>query len=675
MVTPITDFTTESFSSRREPMKDLITTFSDLYINSDEESERGEDNAPDEDLNFPPPPPPQEERDESDWYSSSAITTLNARITYLEAQLTDLLQRGSEKVSSVELEKQCRKLEDKVSYLVQRECERVKLQLEMLVKDLGQSMVDCLKRRDRQLEHKFQSMRPPSSTPVTPSHKSLVNVHRAKSNNLTYIEQSTQSNQSSIQYNPPVKLEFPSFTNSQEDDPVVFVEQCEEYFAVRPLSEEEILASLTAVLKGTAKDWWVAERRKVSNWKQFKERFLSSFLSEDHDDVAARKLLERKQGVKESVRDFAFHYRALCMRWRKEMNEKEIVQAILRNCNPRLASLLRGTIKDVEELVRIGTQIERDFDESKRYWCQANGEEQRKKAAVPERQWKPPYANNQVVQACQHSVQRQDFKNITIPIVLQGRYVVSIIDTGSTFSLIQESETLWKQLCRQEPYQASKEQYFLLANGQRQTAVGKVNWKCEVQEQAVPLTLYIMRDIDLTVPVILGIDFLLESRMILDFSRAHYSLPTEEGTEGANSFPFLHHNVYPSLHFYFAITSPGCNNESRQQIQQLVQAADTEIHVRKQLKELLLSWPSVCTQEIGRTNVVKHRIITTDEVPVWRRAYKVSREKQQFIELEVQELLKKSYSNIHLSVGFSCSSSPKKGRRVQILRRLQRSKL
>ncbi len=97
-------------------------------------------------------------------------STPNARITYLEAQLTDLLQRESEKVSSVELEKQCRKLEDKVSYLVQRECERVKLQLEMLVKDLGQSMVDCLKRRDRQLELKFQSMRPPSSTPVTPSH-------------------------------------------------------------------------------------------------------------------------------------------------------------------------------------------------------------------------------------------------------------------------------------------------------------------------------------------------------------------------------------------------------------------------------------------------------------------------------------------------------------------------
>lgn len=103
-------------------------------------------------------------------------------------------------------------------------------------------------------------------------------------------------------------------------------------------------------------------------------------------------------------------------------------------------------IKDVEELLWIGAQIERDFDESKMYWCQGNGEEQRKKTAIPERQRKPPYASNQVMQAYQHQVQWKD-NNIKIPIFLQGRYVISIIDTGSTYSLIQES--LWKQLCQQ----------------------------------------------------------------------------------------------------------------------------------------------------------------------------------------------------------------------------------
>lgn len=41
--------------------------------------------------------------------------------------------------------------------------------------------------------------------------------------------------------------------------------------------------------------------------------------------------------------------------------------------------MLRGTVKEVSELVRVGTQIERDFEEAKRYWNQANTEMQKRK--------------------------------------------------------------------------------------------------------------------------------------------------------------------------------------------------------------------------------------------------------------------------------------------------------
>lgn len=61
-----------------------------------------------------------------------------------------------------------------------------------------------------------------------------------------------------MSFHPPVKLEFPSFSNSEGEDPVTFIERCEEYVAIRPLNDCEILASLTSVLKGTAKDWWLA---------------------------------------------------------------------------------------------------------------------------------------------------------------------------------------------------------------------------------------------------------------------------------------------------------------------------------------------------------------------------------------------------------------------------------
>lgn len=58
-----------------------------------------------------------------------------------------------------------------------------------------------------------------------------------------------------VQYNPPVKLDFFTFSNSQDDDPVVFIESCEEYVVVHTLGDEEILASLTTVLQDIAKDW------------------------------------------------------------------------------------------------------------------------------------------------------------------------------------------------------------------------------------------------------------------------------------------------------------------------------------------------------------------------------------------------------------------------------------
>lgn len=70
-----------------------------------------------------------------------------------------------------------------MSYRVQRECAKVKKQLELLVQELGQSVVDCLKRRDRQLEQRFQSLVPSASTPDT---KSTLSFSQSKQRNVTY---------------------------------------------------------------------------------------------------------------------------------------------------------------------------------------------------------------------------------------------------------------------------------------------------------------------------------------------------------------------------------------------------------------------------------------------------------------------------------------------------------
>lgn len=113
-----------------------------------------------------------------------------------------------------------------MNYRFERERDRMKEQLELAIRDLGQSMIDCLKRRDVQIEQKFKSFNarlynstqtiPNCSTPHTASQNQTYNVQNIPS---MYSESHT-----SLQYNPPVKLEFPSICDAQEEDPVNFIE-------------------------------------------------------------------------------------------------------------------------------------------------------------------------------------------------------------------------------------------------------------------------------------------------------------------------------------------------------------------------------------------------------------------------------------------------------------------
>lgn len=135
-------------------------------------------------------------------------------------------------------------------------------------------------------------------------------------------------------------MEFPRFGSLEGEDPISYLEKCDEYLAVQPLNDAEILAMLPSVLTHTAKDWWLAEKKRVRTWCQFKKAFLQSFLPDDHEVELERRIREWKQGFDENLGTFAYQYRALCLRLKPSMSEREILQATLRNCNPRVASIL-----------------------------------------------------------------------------------------------------------------------------------------------------------------------------------------------------------------------------------------------------------------------------------------------------------------------------------------------
>lgn len=89
---------------------------------------------------------------------------------------------------------------------------------------------------------------------------------------------------------------------------------------------------------------------------------MSAFLAEDYQDELAERVRTKKQKDKESIREFAYSYRALCTRWNAKLTEQDIVKLILKNIKPYLASQLRGRVKDVDELVRLGHQLEKDHE-------------------------------------------------------------------------------------------------------------------------------------------------------------------------------------------------------------------------------------------------------------------------------------------------------------------------
>lgn len=66
---------------------------------------------------------------------------------------------------------------------------------------------------------------------------------------------------------------------------------------------------------------------------------------------------------------------------------------------------------------------------------------------------------------------------------------------------------------------------FMLANGQSQKTQGKVLWECEIYGVKCEVTFFVMDNENLAVPVILGLDFLKEAKINIDFNVSRIYLP------------------------------------------------------------------------------------------------------------------------------------------------------
>ncbi|KAK7895603.1 hypothetical protein WMY93_020928 [Mugilogobius chulae] len=509
--------------------------------------------------------------------------------------------------------------EDGLRAAMDRMAGEIKEYVDAKLQHFDEVVTACLQRRDQRWAEELKraqsktrfSWRPAGvSTPVN----AMPSAHQSTAD-ITF------PTAPAVATRPPIRMEFPQFGESRNSSDVTdFIEQCENFLTLRPLNDAELMGTLNTVLKGPARSWWLAARNNINNWAEFKQAFLEAFLPMDYQSEIEEQLRTNVQAPSQCLRDFAYDHRALCLKWRPDMKEGEIVHRILSACNPRLASGLRGTVTTVEQLVKVGSLIEKDWSNTKDYWSRVQQSHPPKRGGK-----KSDHSSNKSPGADLASAVGEP-SLLVVPIRLRGSKGDAVLDSGCTYSLM--SLSLWKSVKKDGEVLAPSEiPKFVMANGQENKALGKATLLLNLHDFHGTLGVHVLADDNLCMPLLLGLDFMTMSQITLKPHLRKYILP------GGKEHTFLpkarvalqwSHKA-PPMNFYVAeITRP---------VIPLLEAQPELV------RPLLQKWPTVWTDATGATQVIKHKIVTTDEVPVRRRAYRVSLQKQTVIEDQVQKML------------------------------------
>uniref|UniRef100_A0A8C1GVQ7 Reverse transcriptase domain-containing protein n=1 Tax=Cyprinus carpio TaxID=7962 RepID=A0A8C1GVQ7_CYPCA len=496
----------------------------------------------------------------------------------------------------------------------------------------------------------------------------------------------------------PVKIQFPCFGRLEDcDDPLIFLEKCYDFMALHPLSDEEVIATLRNVLHGTARDWWDVARLETNTWQEFEAKFLAAFLSEDYEDELAERVRTRVQQEGESIRDFAYMYRALCKRWKPQIEEDEVIKLILKNINPQMASQLRSNgVTSVDGLVRLGQQLEKDKENQLQY-------EQRKKpwklritspaqsqlanpvpASVSQDSSKSPFCwrckgphapnscpqggpaknknykgqqgpnpvkgnhdNHPTVSTVTHleSVYSPTHpfstslpQQLIVPVNIDSWQGQALVDTGSSYTLLNEK--LWVTMgYHPQQLRPWTEGPIYLADGGARQPLGWGEVQIAVQTLTVPLPVVVLAPQMLAFPVVLGLDYLFFSGLQMDIRNNVYWVHPDQKYYFLKNEAHFHewHNSSPLA--LFSALPPGTAKEELNLLQVACQNTCLEERGKERFLIQLKQNSDVCTDVLGKTSVLTHRVYVNQDVPIRQKPYRVSPTKQKVIKQLIDEML------------------------------------
>ncbi len=251
---------------------------------------------------------------------------------------------------------------------------------------------------------------------------------------------------------------------------------------------------------------------------------------------------------------------------------------------------------------------------------------------------------------------------LVIPVRVNGQEVKAVLDTGSSYTLMQES--LWKQLKTESPPVInSVPQRFIMADGtiHQSRDLRKLQYHWHDQECSVDT--YILKNTHLACPLIAGLDFLNATGAVLEVGQGRYGL---RSGKGYTYYPFMpsqvsagrttplgqaHSLTAAEVNLYYALPSNGRLPELLSFTPECTQWDSDNL---EELLKLISTWPRTTSSILGKTSVVKHKITFTDDIPFKSRAYRVSPLKKQIIEEQVDKMIEENI----IEPSFSPWSSP-----------------